>query len=456
MSLINIIHSTIKTLSLIFLSITHTFNYFNYISFMLIILRDVKKNNSSTNLYIILFYIIYDITKFFTNNITLRINRLIGEYEYYSISICILSVINLIFSFISYSYLNIYIFILYRISISLFNNISQYIDLPLSILYSRRELYYKKRNYSFLQKINIFFFFLVFLIFYKVFERFYIFCFILSILNLLCFVLSLILGCNRENIYRQYYPTIPEKDNISQNFSHQSKIRQSNNINIVSEEENKNNKNNLNKSDQNEIIGNNENNNININTSIHNTDNLIKAKTKTNLDHNKNKSNLNHNHNHNKIKIEEQNEQRNFYASQTLRGLLFPFLFSDNNANQNLYSGKIKIIINLLILFTASKCLYFISLFLLIFKISKIKIYSFIDKNNYGLLFSPFSLSLKISSLNEEYLFLDKFDLKLSLSKQYNSTLPLAITVALRTSLVKRALSPKYSIEFNVLKYIFL
>ena len=411
MSVIKFIHSTIKTLSLAFLSITHTFNYLNYISFMLIIIRDEEKKNISTNLYIILFFIIYDISKFFTNSITLRINRFIGDYAYYSISICILSVINLIFSFISFSYSNIYIFIFYRIFISLFNNISQSIDLPLSLLYSRREFYYKKRNFSFLQKINIFLFYLIFLVFFKLLKNFYVFCFLLSILNLFCFTFSLIIiGCKRENIYKQYYPTISEKDKYSRNLIQQSKLRQSNNINIISEE-NKNNKNNLNKSDQNEIMGNiniennNSNNvNLNINTSINNTDNLIKNKAQANADINNNKNNLNHNHN--KIKIEEQNESRNFNASQTLRGLLFPFLFSDNKINQNLYSGKIKIIIKLLILFTTSKCLYYISLFLLIFKIDKIKIYSFIDKNNNELLFSTFSLSLKLTSVTEEYIFL--------------------------------------------------
>ena len=409
MSVIKFIHSTIKTLSLAFLSITHTFNYLNYISFMLIIIRDEEKKNISTNLYIILFFIIYDISKFFTNSITLRINRFIGDYAYYSISICILSVINLIFSFISFSYSNIYIFIFYRIFISLFNNISQYIDLPLSLLYNRREFYYKKRNFSFFQKINIFFFYLFFLFFFKLLKNFYVFCFLLSILNLICFIFSLIIiGCNRENIYKQYYPNTSEKDKYSRNLIQQSKLRQNNNINIISEE-NKNNKNNLNKSDQNEIMGNinidnnNSNNvNLNINTSINNTDNLMKTKAQANADINNNKININHN----KIKIEEQNEIRNFNPSQTLRGLLFPFLFSDNNINQNLYSGKIKIIIKLLFLFTTSKCLYFISLFMLIFKIDKIKITSFIDKNNNELLFSKFSLSLKLTSITEEYIFL--------------------------------------------------
>ena len=115
MSVIKFIHSTIKTLCLAFLSITHTFNYLNYISFMLIIIRDEEKKNISTNLYIILFFIIYDISKFFTNSITLRINRFIGDYAYYSISICILSVINLYLYLIIYHNILIFLYHYYII-----------------------------------------------------------------------------------------------------------------------------------------------------------------------------------------------------------------------------------------------------------------------------------------------------------------------------------------------------
>ena len=43
---------------------------------------------------------------------------------------------------------------------------------------------------------------------------------------------------------------------------------------------------------------------------------------------------------------------------------------------------------------------------MLIFKIDKIKIYSFIDKDNNELLFSTLSLSLKLASVTEEYIFL--------------------------------------------------
>ena len=399
MTLINFIHSTIKTLSLAFLSITHSFNYLNYISFLLIIIRDKENMEISLNLYIILFFIIYDITRFFTSNLTSKISRFIGDHAYYCISICILSVINLIFSYVAFNYSNIFIFIFYRICISLFNNIAQYIDLPIFLLYTRKQFPYKKRNFSLFQKFSNFLFFFVFLCFYDYFSNFYIYCFFLSILNLLCFTISLlILCCNRESAYNQYYPNYSEKENINASYARPKLIAKNNSIN----DKGPKNKNNLNISDNNEIIVNVDNNNsTNINSSIinNNTDNIK----------NNNNSNISHNNSiANKVKIEEQitqNEIRN-NTSQTLRGFLFPFLFSDSNINNNLYPQKIKEIIKLLILFTILKSLNFFSLFILIFKISKIKIFSFVDKNNNDLLFSDFSQKLHISSLIEEYLFL--------------------------------------------------
>ena len=408
MSLINFIHLALKALCLEFFSFTHSFNYLNYISFIILILRKNQQIGVLNTIYIAIYFIIYDIVKFFTNNLTVKINRFIGDHAYYSLSICILSLINLIISFISFRYLNIFTFIIHRILISLFNNIVQYIDLPLSLLYTRKEFPFKKRNFSFLQKINGFIYFLLFLFFFKFFKNFYFFCFFLAFLNILCFVFSLIvLGCNKEYIYNRYYPSISEKDH---NFLKSPQIKQR----IIMKNEQSLNDNNLNikktldTSDNHDIIVNveNNNNNNNMSTNINNTDNLIQSKVNANSVITKN--NDNEKSVQNKIKLDEQiitqNESRN-NNSQTLR-FLFPALFSKQNISPNLYPKHIKIIINLLILFTMSKTLNFISLFMCIFKISKIKIYSFIDKNNNGLLFSEFSLSLKLSTIAQEYLYL--------------------------------------------------
>lgn len=408
MSLIIFFHSIIKSLSLIIFSITHSLNNLNYIAFMLLIIRDKETIDLLSILFIILYFIIYDITRFFSNTITIKINRCIMDHAYYTLSICILSVINLIFSFIFFSYSYIFILIFYRIFISLFNNIAQYIDLPLSLLYARKQFPFKKRNFSFFQKINTFFFFLSFLLFFKYFKYFYIFCFFLSIMNLICFVFSLIiLGCNKEKINTPYYPGISERENINLNLIKPYQIKPKNTIEESQNEEK--NKNTLNYTDNNGMIINVNNNLNNISTKINNVDNLNKSKQQSILDNSKIKnSSLAHNISlKNKIKLEEQisqNESRS-NNSQTLRGFLFPFIFSDSN-NMNLYQDKIKIITKLLVLFILSKSLYNISLFLLIFRAHKIKIYSFIDKNNNDLLFSDFSQSLNISSLSEEYLFL--------------------------------------------------
>ena len=412
MSLIKFCHSTSKLICLLILSLTHSFNYQNYIPFLILILRDKENIEISIKLYIILYFIIYDIIRYFASNLTMKINRFIGDHAYYALSICILSVINLIFLFLSFTYTNIFLFIFHRIFISLFNSIAQYIDLPLSLLYNRKEFPFKKRNFSFFLKINNFIFFFIFLFLFNYFRKIYYFCFFLSFLNLICFIVSLtILGCNKENIYNQYYPSISEKDNNSK-FLRAYDLRAK--TNIKSNESKNRNKKNLDNSDNNDIIVNIENNNINnnnINTSVNNTDNLIQSKAQQNLEISKNNNNSSIMHNSsikNKIKFEEQitpNEARS-NNSQTLRGFLFPFLFLDNNINPNLYPSKYKIIIYLLILFTGTKTINFLSLFILIFKVHRIKIYSFVDKNNNGLLFYEFSKYLKIGSIAEEYLFL--------------------------------------------------
>ena len=422
MSLIKLIHSSIKISCLIILSITHSFNYMSYIPFLILILREKEIIELDMNLYIVINFIIYDIIKYFTNNITLRINKFIGDHAYYSLSICILSVINLIFSFLSFSHTNILTFLFHRIIISLFNNIAPFIDLPLALLYKRKEFPYQKRNFSLLQKISNFLFFLYFLISFRYSKNFSFFCFFLAFLNLISFIISLvILGCNKQNIYNQYYPSISERDNINNGNFMSYQLKQKNN-NIKKEKEKfdqKTSKNIIYNNDNNDIVVNIDNNNNSINnnnnnlsTNANNIDNYIEIKPK-NLDISNNNKNNNSSFMHNnslnnkvKIKLEENLNEKESRNSQTVRGFLFPFLFSDNSINPNLYPKQIKYIICLLILFTALKSFNFISLFMLIYKVNKIRIFSFIDNNNNGLLFSDFSSFLKISTITEEYLFL--------------------------------------------------
>ena len=390
MSLIKCIHSSVKFICLAFLSITHSFNYLNHITFILLSLKEKEKIEKSYHVYIIIYFIIYEIMKYVTNNITIKFIKFIGDHVYFSLSICILAVINLIFSFVSFSYSSIFVYILYRIFISLFNNIASYIDLPISLLYQKKELYFKKRNFSFLQKVSNFLFFLCFLLFFKYSKNFNFHCFFLAFLNLICFIFTLIiLGCNKESIYNKYYPNVPERETYE--------LKEKNKKNNKEEIPNKNTNdmeikidNTINNSNSSSIHNN------NITTNMNNSENYMKQQ-----------QNLILNKPNNSIKIEDQspNENRGGNNSQTWRGFLFPFLFLDNNANQNLYPQKIKIVVGLLIVFVSLKCLNFLSLFMVIFKSHEIKLVSYIDKTN-ELLFPEISSFLNITSVTEEYIFL--------------------------------------------------
>ena len=390
MSLIKFMHSSVKFICLAFLSITHSFNYLNHITFILLSLKEKEKIEKSYHVYIIIYFIIYELMKYVTNNITIKFIKFIGDHVYYSLSICILAVINLIFSFISFSYSNIFVYILYRIFISLFNNIASYIDLPISLLYQKKEFHFKKRNFSFLQKISNFLFFLCFLKCFKYSKNFNFYCFFLAFLNLLCFIFTLIiLGCNKESIYNKYYPNVQERETYQLNEKNKKNNKEeipnksNNDIEIKID-------NTINNSNSSSVHNN------NITTNMNNTDNYMKQQ-----------QNLILNKPNNSIKIEDQsnNENRGSNNSNTWRGFLFPFLFLENNTNQNLYPQKIKIVIGLLVALVALKCLNFLSLFMVIFKSHEIKIVSYIDKNN-ELLFPELSSILNITSVTEEYIFL--------------------------------------------------
>ena len=393
MSLIKYIHSSLKFICLAFLSITHSFNYLNHITFILLSLKEKEKIEKSYYVYIIIYFIIYEIMKYASNNITIKFIKFIGDHVYYSFSICILAVINLIFSFFSFSYSSILVYILYRIFISLFNNIASYIDLPISLLYTKKEFHFKKRNFSFLQKVSNFLFFISFLLFFKYSKNFNFYCFFLAFLNLICFIFTLIiLGCNKENIYNKYYPNVAEKETF------QLKEKNRKNSKVNKEEVPNKNTNDIGIKIDNPINISNSSSvhNNNITTNMNNTENYMKQQ-----------QNLILNQANNSIKIEDQpaNENRGGNNSQTWRGFLFPFLFLDNNTNQNLYPQKIKIVIGLLIVFVVLKCLNFLSLFMLIFKSHEIKLFSFIVKSN-ELLFPEISSFLNITSVTEEYILL--------------------------------------------------
>ena len=100
-------NESLKYLCLCFLSITYSFNYLNYIPFIIIYLRETKILDIYHNIYLLIYFIMYEVIKYFSFGLTIRINDLIGVHYYYSLSICIISVINLIlFLIIIYLYLS--------------------------------------------------------------------------------------------------------------------------------------------------------------------------------------------------------------------------------------------------------------------------------------------------------------------------------------------------------------
>ena len=199
----------------------------------------------------------------------------------------------------------------------------------------------------------------------------------------------IILGCNKESIYNKYYPNVQERETYQLNEKNKKNNKEeipnksNNDIEIKID-------NTINNSNSSSVHNN------NITTNMNNTDNYMKQQ-----------QNLILNKPNNSIKIEDQsnNENRGSNNSNTWRGFLFPFLFLENNTNQNLYPQKIKIVIGLLVALVALKCLNFLSLFMVIFKSHEIKLVSYIDKNN-ELLFPELSSILNITSVTEEYIFL--------------------------------------------------
>ena len=389
MTLNKFVNESLKYLCLCFLSITYSFNYLNYIPFIIIYLRETKILDIYHNIYIMIYFIIYEVIKYFSFGLTLKISDLIGEHYYYSLSICIISVINLITSFISFSYFNIFILIFYRIFISLFNNIASNINLPLSLFYSKKQILFKKRNFSFIQKLTNFLFFLIFLSFFNFLKKFYIYCFISSVMNLISFIFSLIIiSCHKEHIYNQYIPSLSEKENdnsIVKTYQ-KGRINNKNNDIIV------------------DIYNNSNSVNNNISTGLNNMDNLIKE--------NKNKLNANlvsneSNKNEGKSLSQSNKDFLKINNSSVVKGIkeiFFPFY---KKSNRNLINNtERKNLVSLLFVLIISKSLNFLSSYMLLFKVNEIKIFSFVNENNNELIFYKLSSFLNFNSIEEEYIFL--------------------------------------------------
>ena len=316
-----------KYFILIFLSLVQSFNYINHLPFILLYLYIINDLNFLTYIYLTIILVIYDITKYFFKLISIKMMRLIGIHEYLSFSLGLLIIIQVGFSFIFYYYKSLLIFIVYRILLSLFNNLSSFIIYPISRLYNNKKINNRLESFSFYQKIFNFLIFPLGILILSDLNSLSNFCLILSIINIFCFILYLIIFiCNYNNKERQYYPQISEK---AQN-------KNNNIINIIKEQNNKisqfitNKKKECNKMKSSKNNINSENFGDNTNLAIISGE----IKNKIFLNHNKNLKNNNIN-----ININENHEASiNFYKNiSDLDNRKTKNNFIDNSLKNKLY-----------------------------------------------------------------------------------------------------------------------
>lgn len=292
-----------KYLILIFLSLVQSFNYINHLPFILLYLYIINDLNFLTYIYLTIILVIYDITKYFFKLISIKMMRLIGIHEFLSFSLGLLIIIQVGFSFIFYYYKSLLMFIVYRILLSLFNNLSSFIIYPISRLYNNKKINNRLESFSFYQKIFNFLIFPLGIVILTDLNSFSNFCLILSIINTFGFILYLItFMCNYNNKERQYYPQVSEKvPNKNNNI-----------INIIKEQNNKISQIITNKKECNKLKS--SKNNINSENFGDNTNLAIisgEIKNKIFLNHNKNIKNNNIN-----INISENHEASiNFYKN---------------------------------------------------------------------------------------------------------------------------------------------
>lgn len=221
-----------RFLVLLLLSMVQSFNYAIHIPFIILYLYIIKSINFELYIYLSFSLVIYDISKYFFKLFSIKIIKLIGVHEYISFSLGLLILIQLGFSFTFYYHKNLIIFIAYRLFLSLFNNLSSFIIFPMRILYNNKKIKNRLESFSFYQKFFNFLIFPIGIYMLSDLNSFSIICFFLSIINLFCFLLYLIIFiCNNKN-EKQYYPQVSEKiynkknNNIVNLIKEQNKISQ--------------------------------------------------------------------------------------------------------------------------------------------------------------------------------------------------------------------------------------
>ena len=218
-----------KFLVLLILSMVHSFNYANYIPFIILYLYTIKSINFTIYIYLSFSLVIYDITKYFFKLFSIKMMKLIGVHEYVSFSLGLLVIIQIGFSFVFYYHKSLIIFISYRIFLSLFNNLSSFITFPLSRLYNNKKFNYRLESFSFFQKFFNFLIFPIALIVLNDLNSFSFFCLFISVINIFCFITYLITFICNNNKEKQYYPQVSEKIKYKNNKYIINMIKEQNN-----------------------------------------------------------------------------------------------------------------------------------------------------------------------------------------------------------------------------------
>ena len=282
-----------KFIILLILSMVQSFNYINHIPFILLYIYHLNNINFSTYIHLVFGLVIYDISKYFIKIYSVKMMRLIGIHEYLSFSLGLLIITQIGFSILFYYYKHLFIFILYRIFLSLFNNLSSNITFPISRLYNNKKINKRMESFSFYQKFFNFLIFPISIFILTDLNSFSYFCLLLSIINIICFIIYLIVFlCNNNQNEKVYYPQISEKVQYKKNH----------NLNLIKEQNNKNSKKVINKIDINKLKT--SKNNINSenygdNTNLGIISGEIKNKLFLNNKNNRNnniKININQNH----------------------------------------------------------------------------------------------------------------------------------------------------------------
>ena len=192
-----------KNILILSLSLSHSFNYINYIPYTLLYLLEEKKLSYMMYLFLALSFIIYEFARYLFLFLIIKLIKRIGRQHYFETSFLIQTATQFTFIFIFQKFQNnIYVFNAYRLILSLTNSSEYFIKIPVKFLYKREKMPNIISRVNYTKKFGyILTFFFCFLFIKKLSNYFKLLCFIICI-DVTCTVLYLI-----------YIPCIEDKNN---------------------------------------------------------------------------------------------------------------------------------------------------------------------------------------------------------------------------------------------------